>query len=415
VNAKTRREREIQRSMQRLSAQDPKERREAALYLGEAAAVDAVDALIDTYETDEDDRVRKAAAYALGQFKAIDRALSKGKQKRVEDLLKQVENRGKLGARAAVGPAIQVIVILTLLLALLVAANVFAPLLRARLDDAMEVVEARTAPVRDRATLISDVQAYFVRLRDDTETLRSGFTAVLGGGTLPCPAQFSGQRSYLIAPQNAAEHQDIAAAAAQLNRLRHQLEANQVVYDRACSGESPIAAEDIGTLLIPVREISDGLVALQPALTDLGLADTAALPPTPTPDPANPQTHVAALRGIVNQMVVPGGAVTQLVQNWTEAKTSGGSAGCAAERPTIPDNYALPSANAGNWVNLAQAVTQVNTGLQTIRDAWDQYARACSSGTLTAQADAGLTAAQTAQGFFDNASGFFAQVEAGTP
>ncbi|MBE0691088.1 MAG: HEAT repeat domain-containing protein, partial [Anaerolineae bacterium] len=178
------REREIERNQSKLRSDSPEERREAAIYLGEAAVSEAVNDLIDLYETDDDKKVRKAAGYALGQFKAIDHELSKGQHKKVEALLKRVEVEDKLGKRAPVGAAVQVSGILLVLLILLLAANLFAPQLRERLNETRQIVESVSEPGRDRATLIADTEAYFIYLRTDAETIATEYQRVMGGDSV---------------------------------------------------------------------------------------------------------------------------------------------------------------------------------------------------------------------------------------
>lgn len=409
------REREVERSLKKLSSKDPDERREAVVYLGEAAASDSVNEIIDVYETDDDKRVRKAAAYALGQFKAIDRALSRGKQSEVERLLKRVEVEGKLGKRAAVGPTFQVILILLVLLGLLVAANVFSPLLRERLREAVEVVEARTAPRRDRETLLTDAQTYLSALQADAEALRAEFTTLLGGGTLGCDASFTAPDNYLIAPEDAAANADISELVTQLNDAGDRLRESRAVYDQACRGETTVATENAGAMLLPVREASDLLTTAQTGLAVLtGAPSTTATPAQTGTTQADPRSFIPPLTTIIDQMIGENGATAQLVRFWSEAGTSGGSSGCGVERPAIPENFVLPGNADVDWPTLAQAVVQINTGLEATRNGWNQLAASCNENTLGGQARAGVINAEAAQNALIFARDLLALVESGT-
>src|SRR5215470_3770405 len=105
-------EEKIEAMIAQLRSKNATKRREAAEFLGEAAAADAVPALVKVYQKDKNARVRAAAAYSLGMYKAIDKALKAGDEDEVVDLLKQIEEDGELGRRAPIGRTVKAIIAL---------------------------------------------------------------------------------------------------------------------------------------------------------------------------------------------------------------------------------------------------------------------------------------------------------------
>lgn len=80
-----------------LSNKSPaKQRAEAARWLGESGETKAISPLVQVFKEDKSGKVRKAARYALGQFKALDRAIERRPDQLIEDALFQPENRDVL-------------------------------------------------------------------------------------------------------------------------------------------------------------------------------------------------------------------------------------------------------------------------------------------------------------------------------
>ncbi len=393
------REREIERQLGELQSSDPKARRAAVLYLGEAGAADAVGELIDVYETDEDRRVRKAAAYALGQFKAIDRAMQRGKTEQVEKLLKRVEVEGRLGRRAPNGTILQSVLLLLILLGILSAAYVFRSEIRAQFGEVAEVVEAVTAPDRDRATLIADSEAYFNALRGDGETLFGEYQRLLSGQTVTCAATFSDPETYLMSPADMAEHGDIAFLVERLNDLRDQTLAARTPYDETCAGTRTLTTADSGIVLQPLVQIRAAFAELQPTLnTILGLPTaTPTLAPQVTPSPTvDLATQIVEINFLIDSMAGEAGAATLLLQYWTEARNSGTSTGCSVTPPEIPGAVTLPPGLDASAPNLALAVTQINTSLDAVRNGWNQLVISCGENSVSVGANAQVMNAQFA-------------------
>lgn len=419
MRAKAReREREIERQMQALQSADPKARREAALYLGEAGAADAVGELIDVYETDEDRSVRKAAAYALGQFKAIDRAMLRGRTEQVEKLLKRVEVEGRLGKRAPNGGILQIVLLLLVLLGILIAAYIFSPQLKAQFGEVAEVAQSLSAPDRGRETLVADSEVYFNGLRGDSESLFGEYQRLLSSQPLSCALTFANPPTYLISPNDTGQNPDIAFLVSRLNDLRDQALAARVPYDEACAGTRTLTTAESGALLQPLVQIREAFMELQPRMNSiLGLPTaTPTLPPNATPLPSiDLPTQVVQITDIINQMDGETGAATLLVQYWTEAGSTGATVGCDAEPPVIPGDVVLPPELAASAPNLVQAVAQVNTGLSATRNGWNQLVASCEEGNVSGRARAELINAQAAVASFGLARGLLDLVANGQP
>jgi hypothetical protein len=412
------REREIESQLRALQNGDAKARREAALYLGEAGAGEAVGELIDVYETDEDKSVRKAAAYALGQFKAIDKAMAKGKKEQVEKLLKRVEVEGRLGGRAPNGAIMQIVVLLLVLLGILSAAYIFAPQLRAQFGEVAEVVQAVAAPDRDRPTLVRDTEGYFNALRGDSEALLGEYQKLLSGQAVTCGVTFANPPTYLVSPADTNSDPDIAFVVSRLNTLRDQFVAARVAYDENCAGTRTLSAADSGALLQPLVQIREAFGELQSNMNSiLGLPT-----PTPTADPnaaalpsSDIATQVVLLIDILNAMDGETGAGTLLVQYWNEAGNTGITVGCAAAAPVIPTNIALPTELEASAPNLTQAVVLVNSGLNATRNGWNQLVASCAENTVSGRARAELLNAQSAVASFGLARELLNAVSSGQP
>ena len=406
--------REIERSVGKLKSKDANERAEAALYLGETAAADYINDLIDVYETDTDKKVKKAAAYALGQFKAIDRALSKGKQAQVEKLLVDVEENGKIGRRAPVGGIIQIIVILLVLFGILAAGYFFAPQLRQQLNRTTEAAQALSAPRRDRPTLITDTRALFTGVRDDAQTLQREYQRLLSNEALTCAAFFNNPTAYIINPADATASPDINAVITRLNELRLTLLSAREPYTQTCAGERTLTAADSGAVLQPLTPVTTALTEVEAQLAALTDSGQPTLVPTTTPmSNANPAAQVPPLNSLIEGITAPEGAAGLLVQYWQEAGTGGTTVGCTVTPPIIPNDAIITPADQAASPNLAGAVQQINTALAKVRNGWNQLAASCAENAVGAQARPQLTNAQEALLGFGQAYDLLARVTAG--
>jgi hypothetical protein len=428
ANNPAKRQREIDDMMDLLASDDPAERREAAYWLGEAAVADAVPKLVDLYENDDNRSVRRAAGYALGMFRAVDRAMKRGKEKQVVKLLKQVEEKGKLGRRANKGGLIRQILGLVVALALMGAAYQFLPndIIRTVQTSLARVGLFEVTPVTPRATLLSDIRQTFIALRDNTTTLQGEFQKALGGGTLDCTAYFNVVEPVQLFPEDAGGYPDIAQIVDRLNVAHANYATAYARFDSACIGTEPLSAEQVGpvyaSLVSTIQTLPDLQTALDAAETGQEvilptIAPTAAPPteilptelPTNTPPPtteiniADPRAHLATLYGIIENVTADRGAGSLLEQFWEDVQGSGASSACGAAHPPVPESYVLPEADAQASPDLAEAVRMINVGLEGLRVGWTDFEFACNSNALAARSSQELAEIRAALASFQAA------------
>ncbi|MBL8130829.1 MAG: hypothetical protein JNL42_03150 [Anaerolineae bacterium] len=417
-----------------LASLNARKRRDAAYFMGETANVDAVPTLIDLYKNDKNAGVRRAAGYALGQFRAVDLAMGRGEQAKVEALLRAVEVEGQIGRRAPTASRLRLILALILSLALMGVLFLFQN------DLAGAVLGGRT----DRTALLRDVRGYFTRVTDDTHTLQAEYLNVLGAQSLGCVSFFNAMQPYILDRRDAAAYRDISAVVADINQINSRIAQARTPYDAACAGDSASfgaqQASEIYLTLIPIFEKNGLLERVELALTAAEANTTpptrippTAVPPTaapptalpPTTAPTNapttesagqsaPTTAPAAnfdansvlppLYDAVDAMIGSRGAATLLVQYWEDVGATGTTAGCDVPTiPDIPENVELDPAVLAGSTELARAVDLMNNGLTAIRDGWVDFRFACNSRNLMGELPSKLATARAAQSAFSAA------------
>lgn len=413
-------EAEVKNRIKQLASKRARTRRNAAAWLGESGDPTAITALAKTYRDDPDPQVREAARYALGMFRALEKAWEED-QDRVTAILEEVTLRGKMGRRVPVPPRRLAKLELALLLsAALVAAMAFG--LPRLLRGGASAPADRDA---QRAALVQTAQ----QLSADVEILRQQYQGVLAGAAVNCAAAFANP-----AISAAGLAPDLAPIAADLERAAAAFREAQTRFNQACAGGSPLVADEIGGLLGSLATVSQALAAADQALAAGAPAPTAPLgaPPaeTPTvevlapPAAASPaealaepgqaapdlRTYVSDLQRIVDTMTDLRGPVTALRQYWQEAASAGVTAGCSEPRPPLPPVYSLPSEIAAASQELMLATNLVSTGLKITQQNWEEFAAACAGGTLAATAAEGQRKADAAAAAFDSAAKLLAEL-----
>lgn len=438
---------QIEAMMAQLNSDDPAERREAAYFLGEAAWADAVPKLIDLYRRDPDASVRKAAAYSLGMFRAVERALNID-QEYVTELLEQVE-RGELGSRGGRG-------IVRVEIGLLVAFVIIGVIALLRSDVRALVFPSGT----DRAVLLEDVRGHYTLVTNDTRTLQQQFIGVISGQQLTCNAFFNEPGMYTLNATDARVYGDIAAIVERLNTARDNLTQAKVVYDQTCNEGATLSAEEARNVF--QTNLTPALTTLTELEVDFAAAqaDTVRAVPTanpdvaPTPVPpseqppveqppaeqptavpsteagvplqlqptinptiiagANPQRHLPALFNIIDTVTGTRGAGTLLLQYWQDVQESGASTGCSVAAPQIPANDVfIEQVDFAASPDLRDAVTLIDSGLATLRMGWANFQQACSARNLRDAVSRGLADAQLAMTAFATADDLLQSVRAG--
>jgi hypothetical protein len=415
-------EAKVSENIKLLSSTDAKVRRKAAEWLGEAGDPRAITRLRQVYKEDRDKKVRQAAAYSLGMFRALEHGLAGSKRETVVKLLEDIALRGKMGRRSSLRKSTLAKINVGLLIAailLLLFNFVLWPTLKPILNQtpgtasvATNDNEAEDVPAKDRDTLLSELNSQLTLVRNDVERLQSQFQTVLGGSTVNCGVFFNNPAEYNAA--SAQNEPDIAAIIADLNAARSSLATAKESYDQACPPNStPLTAAEVGapmshvvqalTSLASVEEalaaVTSGAVESTESVTQEAVTQVAA---TPTPE-INVRLHLTSLGAIVDNVQAARGANTILNQYWSDVRSSGTRAGCDQPVPNIPPDYVLPEADGAALPNLKLATDLVNGGLSFLRQGWTQYTNACNANNLPNALTAGSQMAQNATSAFENA------------
>lgn len=416
------RERQINIMLQQLSSSDPAERKEAALYLGEAAAGDSVDTLIEVYENDENGGVRKAAAYALGMFKAVEGELAKGNEAKVVKLLEKVENEGRLGKRANRSGLFSTVLLLVILAAILIGLNVFLPTYLMESDFRVTAGLITRTP-DGRAIALPILRQTVTSAQSDLSALNTQYLSLRTGAPLNCTTFFNSPSP--IQPATFTGMGELEAIGSDLNGIIIDLISAKGRFDNACSTGINPSETDITNALTIITNALSNLSNLEPRLTAI---EAQVLPPTPrpatqTPLPseateesavqlANPRAHLTALYGIIESATSPRGSLSDLQQRWTDVVRNG-STQCQAMPSNIASDYVLSEADANASVELKNAVELINQGLNLTRSGWTDFTLACNSQQLAASATNGLNNAQVALMAFQTATAYLDAVRDG--
>lgn len=414
-------EAQVTENIKQLSAKDPKARREAAAWLGEAGDPTAITALVQAYKNDPDPRVREDARYALGMFRKLEESLATDQDGTVK-LLQDIALHGKMGRRIRIPVrAIAKVIIGLLISAALVAALAFVlpPLLRGSApaqttSPTAEPNPPTAAPASvqleplDRPALTARLQANLTRLSGNVTKLQAQYQAVLGGGEMNCAEFFDSVESLQLAEANARDFPDLNQAANDLNAALAAYQSARSAYSRVCEGGETIAASEFGGPMGEVIAVIQALAPIQTALT------AAAAPPDATTAPtveaaapsADMRTHLQALDGIITAMTAPNSPNALLTRYWTESQDSGGTNGCGSQVNVdqIPADYALPEEMAQQSADLKLASDLVNTGLAALRQSQQLFATACAGGDPAGSAETGLQLSGAAADAFNSAA-----------
>lgn len=416
-------EAKVKEKIKQLSHKDARKRREAAYWLGEAGDPDAITRLRQVYKDDPDKRVREAAKYSLGMFRALEQVWTSDKRDEALERLEAIALKGKMGKRVPI--PVRVIVLLEVLLFIsllvLLALN-FAPQLLELLPKpsaTQPATQVANTGGRDRETVLQEIRLLTTNLTNDSAALEQQYREVMAGSTPNCQAFFNNPAPLELSPNDARSFPELAQIAEQLNEAQAELVSAKQRYDEACSGGPAIEGGEIGGLLGPVLALNTKLQEIDTSLSGAAATPTPEATEEPSVTPTmdvtaeatpesteavagNPRSNIGPLFVLIDEVTGLRGSNTILDQYWRDA-IGGSTDACRLEQPTIPEDYTLPAEDAAAEPTLNQAVGQVNLGLQLVRQGWTQFAVACSSGQLRAQADNGLQVTAAARTAFDNA------------
>ncbi|MCC6803528.1 MAG: HEAT repeat domain-containing protein [Anaerolineae bacterium] len=426
-------EEKIDRMITQLGDKNTARRREAAEFLGEVAAADAVHDLVEVYRKDKSAQVRAAAAYSLGMYKAVERALKAGDEAKVVDLLTGIEKEGKIGKRAPIGRAIRINIALVVVLIVLIVVYFYSPDIEGRLFGS----------TRPRSEVVASVLETFTLVKNDTRSLQTELLDVISTRPLSCTAFFNNAPIYRLDPVDVRAFPDIASLVTQINSAQNSLASAKAPYDAACNDGAAFGAAEAQSAFQRLLPALQALDPLEVALIQAAAAAPTAIPPMTaptnaaqpttagatsapqaaspapnattapaaqptavpaTPVGANPKAHLSELFGIIQDVTGTFGAGTLLVQYWTEVQNFGQTNGCAVRPPTVPSyDIFIPEADFQASPDLRDAVQLITSGLAALRTGWTNFQFDCNARSLVSVAETRLQDARVALDAFTTA------------
>lgn len=404
---------EVRKNIKLLSSDNAKVRRKAAAWLGEAGDPSAITRLRQVYKEDPDRKVRDAAGYSLGMFRALEQGLDSDKREAVMKRLEDIAVRGRIGRRARFRASALRRINLGLLVSL-VMLLAFTFVVWPRLAPSLAGLSLN-AGTGNRTVVLRNVEDFVTKVSADATTLQRQYQNVLGGGTVDCSVTFTSPAPY--DPAAASGHSDLMAIIERANTALAGLNDAKTAFVQACPpNNTPLTGAEIGA---PLSKLTPVIQALPEITAALATARGEAVVPTPTvpqataaptavlptSTPAYDVTpHTTALTAIIDRMEGAGGANAVLAQYWADVRASGTTGGCGGAAPTIPGNYALPEADLNQAPQeLKLAVDTVNTGLELVRRGWTQFTQACSANNLAGALENGAVTTEAATRAFEGA------------
>lgn len=450
-------DREVARRMKIILSrkQDLNLRIESAYWLGNSGAPKAISALRKVYRGDKDPKMKKATAYALGQFKALDEAIEREDDEPVMEALADESNAHivellqgiALGdADASNGPSggwqRRLIPLLTFTLVMLIGFNALillgntedeepAPIAEDSLAAAFAIIDndtntvASDPPVYEalgtiRGSIVSleqarlDLALAFQQAATALDNTSAEATAIPADcpfeATIPGEITLAGGEAESVVPALVSTH----------NEAVRTLTIIQTIPDVACNENRALTTEEIGQAQLFLDDVENAIITMQVQIENeiQRIAVTVTPPtepsatPSPTPDP-NPtlsptvrRQYVQELLAIVNRVNGRDGAQTLLQQYWVDVESSGRTGGCQERSPAVPvigpppDDIVL-----AQDIELIQAWTQLNDGLVLLQNGWNLFEDACDGPeAMGTQLPIGRPVAETAGELIANAN-----------
>lgn len=404
---------------------DANKRREAIRWLGEAGDPEAIPALLKVYQKDKTPGMKEEAAYALGQFKALGEALDDPEtEEEALDILDKIVLHKKFGKRANALPLILGEVALLILAVVLfgvgaVAMGTVAGPRNATRTAMQNLTEtARPTATQDTEEIMrSQVLAYYEGLFEDATNYQFQLAAAGRGDSIDCSGElFNYPSVYNLSPMWSG-NADYARAVDLLNEAHGLLDSVNQPYQTACVNNRAIPQEEALSLARSVidaqRKLDEALAALNAVgieVTEQALMTNTPRPtdpaaPSQTPDLSFVNADMISVESIIGDMMATQGAALTLQFYWQQVITSNSiyMGGCNQLPPTIPADYILPTNNQGLYIQLDNAVANLNTGLQLLRDASNAFYSMCSTQTVPDDATRRADQVTTAINAFNSA------------
>lgn len=406
----------------------PEQREAAAYWLGEAGDPTAIPALRNAYSVDNSKEVRAAAGYALGMFRALGDALegSEQERERAMQLVERIVLEGKFGKRRSSKIWVRLAILLSVTLLLLAALNVVLPALRGG-GASGTITLPQTSDTPD--AVVRSLSILSEQLEADAAVVRDAYFAAIGQQPVNCDVRLINPPAYML-PAAASAQPQLISLSTEVNSAREILQTAQTPYVENCAALNPEALSEPLTAItqllnVTLPDLRTRLAAaaesFAPPPTEFTPPPAVTEPPTPTPTlsasetptelPAtaterpNLRIHIGAMMQIIDTVTRRdgNGAFTQLALYWNDVAATGGTGGCQARRPTIPEEYALPVEASSASAELRAANESLRLGLQLLRDGWAVFDRACADGSLLTQQPAAAEAVRLAGEQFEAA------------
>lgn len=408
---------------------DAKTRLAAVRWLGEAGEPTAIPTLVALYKKDDTRGMKEAAAYALGQFRALETAMEDPElAEYAQELISDIIFEGRMGKKAR--PSAGTLRVITGIL--FVSLLVWGGLLFVLSDRTPSpTVATQPTEIPEVITPDIDIEADLARLyqelETDAETLRVQFLNITRDQSPDCTVTFNAPQPYEM-PVGLALDSDLGTLVTELEAIRAEVDPLRNAYINACEALRVIPAPQA---LI----YSDNIAEAQRQLSDLSariafdslsvVEDDTEQQPTPepdettiiqvpeeTPEPAvdevdtvNYDSHIASLQFNIETMNNFRGHNTLLLQYWQDVRASGSTGGCLnLPPPTLPLDYELPEELVdGAPEELLNAIEAYNLGMTLSRSSWQAFANACRDNMLSDVVTIQNITTQTAQDAFDDA------------
>lgn len=416
----------------------PQERRDAAYWLGEAGDPRAISALVQVYRRDNKNKdVQKAAAYALGQFKALDEMIVRRPDEPVNDALDRPENRlvietltniaqyNEFGRRRRI--PLRTLYILMGLLVLTLAGMLAA----------MALVEPNSNPDRRYAERFARLEGSAARVAfQQAEILTTDFKADVeqlkaqaNAETLNCAIRLNQPVAFMPSAAAVEALPAFNVFATNYNAQRDRLLSVKSDFDSACREGTVLPASTRGTMSATLAEFNASMMdralsALETQLIALEadaeaqvtatavFAQTATaealVTPTPTltltATPGVPIDEINRQIGLLARTIGDASdGLNTLDQYWTNAEETGTTQDCISVPPVIPQNYTLPEDFAVYVPELKTVSDLVNAGLELTRASYATFRQGCDAFNLTGVLMLGQETIRTARISLDTA------------
>ncbi|MBZ0299583.1 MAG: HEAT repeat domain-containing protein [Anaerolineae bacterium] len=259
----------VQQNIKLLSSSDAKIRREAAVWLGEAGDPSAITRLKQVYEEDPNGGVRKAAAYSLGMFRALEIGMNSSDNDLVIERLEDIVLRDKMGRRVPIrlGCLTRLLLALIVSLAIILAFNFliwprYQDQILAFLSVPAEQGEMESNPATNTESAQDALDTLLIAIREDAAALQTQYQ---NPGTLDCQIAFKNPIVYN--PDRLGDQPALGAVATRLNAQVMQLVTAKAPYNQACAaGETVLAAEAVA---VPLATLETSLADLNAIEADL--------------------------------------------------------------------------------------------------------------------------------------------------